>query len=155
MPETTITIKELNELKLVGFRVLCSDDQYADKISQASLRLNERINEIEQVKNPSQQYGAFIVENETADEDGYWVCVEVKDYENIPRDMAKLTIPPQKYAVIKHIGSNQKIRASYNELHKWIEENNYIRLKNKWHLEKYYIWNNTENIHVELMDTIK
>lgn len=148
-------IKELGELKLVGFRVLCSGDHYIVEIPKASIRLNERISEIKHITNPLHQFGAFVVENETADEDGYWVCVEVKEYEDIPSDMVTLTVPPQRYAVIGHTGSNVKIMDSYSELHKWIEENNYLRLKNKWHLEKFYRWNNIENVEVELFDTIK
>ncbi|GGB41146.1 hypothetical protein GCM10011409_18340 [Lentibacillus populi] len=158
MSRTTIqnkTIKELDELKLIGFRVLCSGDQYIVEIPKASLRLSERLSEIKQVVNPLQQFGAFKVENETADEDGYWVCVEVKEYEGIPTDMVTLTVPSQRYAVTRHKGPNHKIMDSYNELHKWIDENNYSRLKNKWHLEKFHSWNDIENVDVELLDTIK
>ncbi|MFB7155810.1 hypothetical protein [Lysinibacillus sp. NPDC056232] len=34
-------IKEVGELKLVGFRVLCSDDQYIIEIPKTSLQLNK------------------------------------------------------------------------------------------------------------------
>ncbi|MFD2445052.1 GyrI-like domain-containing protein [Bacillus sp. CGMCC 1.16607] len=148
------TIRELDELKLVGFRVLCSGDQYKVEIPKASLRLSERISEIKHVVNPLQQFGAFVVETEDANEDGYWVCVEVKEYENIPTDMVTLIIPPQKYAVIRYKGPNYKIMDTYNDLHKWIEENNHLRLKNKWHLEKFHSWEDTEKVDVELLDTI-
>ncbi|MEH7347157.1 GyrI-like domain-containing protein [Bacillus sp. JJ1532] len=158
MSETIIqnkAIKGLDELRLVGFRVLCSGDQYLVEIPKASLRLCERISEIKQVVNPIEQFGAFVVENETADEDGYWVCVEVKEYEDIPTDMVTLTIPPQKYAVRRHKGSNYKIMEAYNDLHKWIEDNNYVRLKDKWHIERFYDWKDTEKVDVELLDTIE
>ena len=149
------TIKELNEIKLVGFRVLCSGDQYLAEIPKASLRLSERINEIKQVVNPLLQYGVFVVENQTAEEDGYWVCVEVKEYEDIPSDMVTLTVPSQRYAVSRHKGANDQIMNWYEELHKWIDDNNYSRLKEKWHLEKFYSWNDTDNLDIELFDTIK
>jgi predicted transcriptional regulator YdeE len=149
------TIKELDELRLVGFRVLCSGNQYLVEIPRASLRLSERISEIKQVVNPFEQFGAFVVENETADEDGYWVCVEVKEYEDIPTDMVTLTIPPQTYAVMRHKGSNNKIMDAYIDLHKWIEDNNYVRLKNKWHIERFFDWKDTEKVDVELFDTIE
>lgn len=148
-------IKELDELKLVGFRVLCSSDQYLVEIPKASLRLSKRINEIKQLVNPNEQFGAFIVENETEDEDGYWVCVEVKAYKDIPAGMVTLTIPSQRYVVMRYKGSNYKIMDAYKNLHKWIKDNNYIRLKNKWHLEKYYDWKDTEKVDVELLDTIE
>ncbi len=135
-------------------RVLCAGDEYIVEIPKASFLLNERISEIKQVVNPSQQYGAFVVENETADNDGYWVCVEVKKFEDIPSDMVTLTIPPQWYAVTRHKGDNKKIRNAYDELHKWIDDNNYTRLKDKWHLEKFYSWQDARNVDVELFDTI-
>ncbi|WP_427136867.1 GyrI-like domain-containing protein [Psychrobacillus psychrodurans] len=158
MSETTMqnkTIKELDELRLVGFRVLCSNDQYLVEIPKASLKLSHRLSEIKQVVNPTEQFGAFVVENETVDEDGYWVCVEVKEYTDIPSDMVTLTIPAQKYAVMRHKGSNYKIKETYNDLHKWIEDNNYVRLANKWHIERYYDWKDTEKVDVELLDTIE
>ena len=152
MSETKIV--ELDELKLVGFRVLCSGEKYIVEIPKASFRLRERISEIKQVVNPLQLFGAFVVENETVDKDGYWVCVEVKEYEDIPSDMVTLTIPSQRYAVTRHKGDNNKIMNTYDELHKWIEDNDYIRLKDKWHLEKFYSWKDVKNVDVELFDTI-
>ncbi|MDQ0351886.1 putative transcriptional regulator YdeE [Alkalibacillus filiformis] len=88
-------IKEIDGLKLVGFRVLCSGDQYI------------------------------------------------------------ITVPPQRYAVMRHKGANYKIRDTYNDLHMWIEDNKYIRLKNKWHLERFYSWHDIENVDIELLNTIK
>ena len=152
MSETKIV--ELDELKLVGFRVLCSGEEYIVEIPKASFRLSERISEIKQVVNPLQQCGAFVVENETVDKDGYWVCVEVKEHEDISSDMVTLTIPSQRYAVTRHKGDNNKIMNTYDELHKWIDDNNYIRLKDKWHLEKFYSWKDVKNVDVELFDTI-
>lgn len=149
-----MTVKELDEIKLVGFRVLCPGDQYIVEIPKASLQLSERIGEIKQVTNPLQQYGAFTVKTECGNEDGYWVGVEVNEYEDIPTGMVTLTVPAQKYAVIRHTGPNDKMIESYNELHKWIEENKFVRLKNKWHLEKYYNWNDPSSVDVELFDTI-
>ncbi|QOR68932.1 GyrI-like domain-containing protein [Cytobacillus suaedae] len=149
------TIKQLDQIKLVGFRVLCPGDQYIVEIPKASLRLQEHLGEIKQVVNLFIQYGAFVVEPETHEEDGYWVCVEVQEYEEIPPNMVTLTIPSQRYAVTRHIGDNYQIMDSYNHLHKWINENNYKRLKEKWHLEKYNSWVDTEKVDVELFDTIK
>ncbi|MBT2704475.1 GyrI-like domain-containing protein [Chryseobacterium sp. ISL-80] len=60
--------------------------------------------------------GDFVVDNRSDEEDGYWVCVEVSDYEDIPGNMVNLTIPAQRYAVIRYKGSNEKIRDTYSEL---------------------------------------
>ena len=148
------TIKELDEMKLVGFRVQCPGDQYINEIPKASMELQQRINEIKQVINPSFQIGAFVVDNNTDEEDGYWVCVEVKEYENIPEGMVVLTVPSQKYGAIRHTGSNNMIRNSYETLHKWIEEKGLKRLKDKWHLEIYYSWQDPINVDVLLLDTV-
>lgn len=158
MSETTLqnkTIKELDEIKLVGSRILCPGNQYIIEIPKASLQLNERISEIKHVVNPLLLLGAFVVENVTDEEDGYWVCVEVKEYEDIPSDMVTLTIPPQRYAVSRYKGVNYKIMDAYNDLHLWIDENKYSRTKDKWHIEKFYSWKDNENIDVELLDTIE
>ncbi|GAQ19273.1 transcription activator [Oceanobacillus picturae] len=149
------TIKELGELKLVGFRVLCSGDQYIIEIPKASQRLEARINEMKHVVNPLLQFGAFVVENGTDEEDGYWVCVEVKAYEDVPSDMVTLTVPAQKYAISRYQGANYKIMDAYQDLHRWIKENNYKRLKDKWHLEIFYSWQDVENVDVELLDTVE
>lgn len=53
-------IKELSELRLVGFRVVCSGDQYIEEIPKASLQLSKRIREIKHVLDPFHQYGAFV-----------------------------------------------------------------------------------------------
>lgn len=69
--------------------------------------------------------------------------------------MVTLTVPPQKYIVWRHKGPNLKIRDAYEHLHSWIEANGYERLTDKWHLERFYSWNDTENVDVELLDTVK
>jgi predicted transcriptional regulator YdeE len=147
-------IKSLGELKLVGFRVLCPGNQYVDEIPKASVQLSARLTEIKNVVNPALQYGAFVVENESENEDGYWVCVEVKDYSDIPQDMEFLMIPSQDYAVARYEGSNHKISDAYSELHNWIKAKDYKRLTDKWHLEIFHSWRDTENIVVELLDTV-
>ncbi|MBT2642477.1 GyrI-like domain-containing protein [Bacillus sp. ISL-41] len=150
MPE----VKRLPEMKLVGFRVLCPGDQYIVEIPKASKVLSERTGEIANVVNPGFQYGAFVVEHSSNEEDGYWVCVEVSEIEGIPEGMVGLSIPGQMYAVLRHKGANSEIRQAYTELHHWIEANGYRRLPEKWHLEAFTKWSDPANIDVELMDTV-
>lgn len=147
-------IKRLGELKLVGFRVLCPGDQYVVEIPKASFLLSERLDEIKNVVKPGLQFGAFVVENGSENEDGYWVGVEVKEYTDIPKDMVSLTIPSQNYAVTRYEGPNHKIRDAYTELHNWIEANEFKRLTDKWHLEIFHSWEDPGNIVVELLDTV-
>jgi predicted transcriptional regulator YdeE len=150
MPE----VKHCSEIKLVGIRVLCGGDEYLEEIPKASRQLSERIDEISNVVDRSLQHGAFVVDNSSEREDGYWVCVEVSDYEDIPANMVTLTIPSQRYAVLRHKGSNYKIREAYCDLHQWIEGNGYKRVTDNWHLEVFHNWSDSQNIDVELMDTI-
>jgi hypothetical protein len=76
----SISIKELDDVKLVGFRVQCPGDQFVNEIPKASQLLQHRQNEIKYVVNPHHQIGAFIVEENSPDEDGYWMCLEVAKY---------------------------------------------------------------------------
>ncbi|RSD28783.1 GyrI-like domain-containing protein [Mesobacillus subterraneus] len=147
-------IKQLPEVKLVGFRVLCPGEQYIEEIPKASLRLADRLSEIKNVVNPSFQYGAFIVDAHSEEEDGYWVCAEVSDFDEVPASFDKLIIPAQTYAVCRHKGANHKIRDSYEELHKWMKEQKHKRLMDKWHMEIFRSWSDPENLDVELWDTV-
>ncbi|WP_331000824.1 GyrI-like domain-containing protein [Radiobacillus kanasensis] len=149
-------IKEMDELKLVGFRVLCPGDQYIKEIPKATWNLEERVSEIKHVIHPIRQIGAFVVDNETDEEDGYWVCVEVKEFEDVPADMVTLVIPAQRYAAFRYNGPNHKImHEAYGELHKWMEKKNLKRLENKWHLEVFFSWKDIENVDIELLDTVE
>ncbi|WP_394140204.1 GyrI-like domain-containing protein [Cytobacillus oceanisediminis] len=148
-------VKELREMKLAGFRVLCPGDQYIKEIPKAISLLNERSGEIKHVLNPHQLVGAFFVEESSQEEDGYWICFEVKEIEKVPTGMTSLVIPAQKYASLRHKGSNHEIGNSYSKLHGWIEEKGYSRLKDKWHLEIHHKWNNLNDLDIELLDAIK
>jgi len=80
------------------------------------------MDEVKKKVDSSIQWGAFIVNVSSPEEDGYWVGVEVEEYEEIPSGMVPLTIPPQLYAVIRHEGPNHLIRESCEELRNWFEE---------------------------------
>jgi AraC family transcriptional regulator len=149
-----ICIRELGELKLVGFRVLCDGNQYIKEIPKASQKLQHRLHDIKHVKNSQKQVGAFVVDASSEQNDGYWVCVEVDRFEDIPSDMNTLIVPPQKYAFILHEGSNSEIRSSYELLHQWTIENNHERLLKKWHIEIFHDFENKDQLRIELFDTI-
>ncbi|MBA2174920.1 GyrI-like domain-containing protein [Halobacillus locisalis] len=151
------TVKEIGEVKLVGFRVLCEGERYMEEIPKAARSLNKRKKEIKHVTDSGRHVGAFVVEESSPEEDGYWIGVQVRDYEDIPEGMTTLTIPPQQYATTLHKGPNDQIRTSYAALHKWIEEKGYTRADNRWNLERYHEETDPENpsdVHVELCDSI-
>ena len=149
------TIKNIGEIKLVGYRVQCPGDQFVIEIPRVAALLNSRIGDIPKTVDSTIQWGAFIVEGCSADDDGYWIGIEVSEYEEIPDGMVGLTIPPQRYAMMRHKGSNHSIRGSYEVLHKWIKDCGYTRLKNKSHLERYDSWKEKYNVDMVLLDTIE
>jgi predicted transcriptional regulator YdeE len=153
--EVNKSIKELGELKLVGFRVICEPEQFINEIPKAANTLHARTTEIKHVIRPEKQIGAFVVDVSSENDDGYWVCVEVEKYEQVPRGMVTLTVPPQKYAVITHQGPNDEIMNIYEELHQWIKENHFVRQLNKWHIEVFHDFRDKDQVVVELFDTIR
>ncbi|WP_201712815.1 GyrI-like domain-containing protein [Rossellomorea arthrocnemi] len=150
-------IKNAGEVKLVGFRVVCPGDRDTEEIPKAAKQLKERMSEIRNALPPRKQIGAFVVEESSPEEDGYWIGLRVSEYEDIPEGMTTLTIPPHRYATILHQGPNEHIRKSYEELHRWINDNGYIRSTASWNLEIYQKENQPENpsdVWVELYDAI-
>ena len=150
-----IVIKELGSIPLVGFRVICEGDQYPVEIPKSAAILKDRTAEIKNLMNEGNQVGAFVVDAPSEKEDGYWVCVQVSEYCDIPEGMIALTIPSQKYATIIHDGPNYEIMNSYETLHQWIAENQLKRATTKWSLEFYQRPENTPaDVLVELCDPI-
>jgi predicted transcriptional regulator YdeE len=150
-------VVELGEMKLVGLRVVCPGDRYVIEIPKAILVLKERLQEIKRTVSPIRLIGAFIPGDYTEEEDGYWACVEVKEYEDIPEGMTTLTVPAQQYAVIRHIGPNTGTRHTYEKLHAWMAENGLERLLRSWHLEISEQWEiaDADQLELHLYDTIK
>lgn len=148
-------VKKLEELKLTGFRVLCAGEEYAIEIPKASKQLESRFSEIKKVKNRDIQFGAFIVDTNSEEEEGYWVAVEVERFEDTPEGMVTLTIPAQRYASVQYEGANTGIFNAYGELHTWAAEQGHKRLKDKWHVEIFKSWDDPNNLVVELLDTIE
>lgn len=151
------TIKTLHEMKLVGFQVLCEGGMYLQEIPKAAQLLKERVDEVKYVLNMGQQIGAFVVEESTPDEDGYWIGVRVWKYGEIPEGMVALTIPAQSYASILHHGPNDQIRSSYEELHRWMSGQGLTRWNQGWNLEIYDKDNDPGNhgdVRVELLDSV-
>ncbi|MFD2640215.1 GyrI-like domain-containing protein [Piscibacillus salipiscarius] len=153
-PITFHGIKEIEEKKLVGFRVVCNDMAgYGEKIPKASMLLEQRKGEIKHLVEPVKLIGAFMAAESTEDEDGYWVCFEVNDFEDLPEGMVSLIVPKQKYAVLNFKGHASEIFHVYSHLHNWIDENGYQRKPNKWTLEIYNSWSGKED-NVDLCDPV-
>ncbi|KGX91788.1 GyrI-like domain-containing protein [Pontibacillus marinus] len=147
-------VKEVEEKKLVGFRVVCEDmEGYGKEIPKASMSLDRRKNEIKHIVDPVNLIGAFKASETSKEDDGYWVCYEVHEFEDIPEGMVSLVVPEQKYAILNFKGHASEIFQVYSHLHKWIEENEYKRVPDKWSLEIYTKWTENED-NVGLCDPI-
>ncbi|QHE51637.1 GyrI-like domain-containing protein [Pontibacillus sp. HMF3514] len=153
-PITLKGVREVEEKKLVGFRVVCEDmTGYGEEIPEASMSLGQRKKEIKKICEPVKLIGAFKASETSEEDDGYWVCYEVHEFEDIPEGMVSLIVPEQKYAVLNVKGHASEIFQVYSHLHKWIEENGYKRVPDKWSLEIYSKWTENED-HVDLCDPI-
>jgi predicted transcriptional regulator YdeE len=152
-----LQVTELKELKLIGIRLVCEGDQYAIEIPKTAVILKQRLSEIKQLVYPVNMIGAYIAGDFSMEEDGYWACVEVNEIADIPEGMAALTVPSQKYAVIRHSGPIYEVVSTYEVLHRWIEENGFERIRRSWHVEISTDWGsgNANEIVVDLYDTIK
>ncbi|WP_164669896.1 GyrI-like domain-containing protein [Virgibacillus doumboii] len=148
-------VKEIAEKKLAGFRVVAqSMEEFGQEIPKASLALVDRKNEIKQLVQPVKLIGAFKAAETSEAEDGYWVCFEVNDFEDVPEDMVTFIVPAQKYAVLNFRGHASEIVGVYSHLHQWIEENDYKRSPVNWTLEIYSKWTENED-NVDLCDPIE
>ncbi|MCA1054047.1 GyrI-like domain-containing protein [Rossellomorea aquimaris] len=146
-------VMELEEKKLVGFRVVCEDGaDYSQEIPKASLALAKRKGEINHLVEPVKLIGAFKA-SDTTEDDGYWSCFEVTDFKDIPEGMVELTVPQQEYAVLGFRGHASRIFQVYEYLHEWMEGKGYSRKKDQWTLEVYSKWTESED-HVELCDPV-
>ncbi|MEN2767904.1 GyrI-like domain-containing protein [Ornithinibacillus xuwenensis] len=152
---SNVVIKELGEVKLIGFRVLCGNKDYQEEIHKAACILQERVKEIKHVMNSGRQVGAYIVEDTVPEKDGYWVCVQVSSFQQVPEDMVTLTVPPQKYVTMMHKGPNTLIGKSYEVIHNWMVIKDLKRASYSWKLELYQANEiNPTDLHVELYDSI-
>lgn len=151
------TTKRVDELTLVGFRVLCrKGEDYVKEIPKAVERLNERKKEIQHLADLNRYFGAFMVDACHPEYDGYWVCMEVNKLDVLPSGMESLYVPSQLYATIPYQGPNTQIMVAYRELHEWIAYHGYDRLLGTWHLEKYEGFpTERTKVDVELYDTIR
>lgn len=150
----TFEVEEVSEKKLVGFRVVCDDmNGYSQEIPKASMLLGRRKSEIMHLVEPVKLIGVFKASEISKEDDGYWVCYEVRNFEDVPEGMVSLCTPAQKYAVLHYEGHASNIHQVYSHLHQWIEENGYKRQPEKWSLEIYSKWSENED-KVKLCDPI-
>ncbi|MBM7587000.1 putative transcriptional regulator YdeE [Bacillus pakistanensis] len=144
----------LKDKKLVGFRVVCETlEGYQQEIPLALERLTQQIKDINHVVSSNIIYGIFKVEA-LPEEDGYWKCIEVESFENIPVGMDHIVMKQGRYAALDYDGTPQRIQLAYESLHQWTRNNNLERNLNEWTIERY---EKIENSRIEctIYDPIK
>ncbi|PYI54623.1 AraC family transcriptional regulator [Paenibacillus flagellatus] len=152
-------VVELDELKLVGFRVRCEGDQYAAEIPKAAVRLKARLAEIEHAVEPKWMVGAFKPVEDGEEDDGYWLGVRVEQFGEVPAGMTTITVPPQRYALKWHYGPNTEVGKTYERLHRLIREAGLEREPDAWNVEIGKRWGEPMEaggtVELELYETIK
>ncbi|RIW33603.1 AraC family transcriptional regulator [Bacillus salacetis] len=140
-------VTELKEMKLIGFRVVCEDtESYGREIPKAFVLLDSRRDEIKNLIDPVKLIGAFKVVDSPHEDDGYWVCFEVNEIEDIPEGMVSLVIPAQIFGVLHFQGHASQIFGVYSHLHQWLDEKGYRGNLEGWNLEIYSRWSENDNV---------
>ncbi|WP_248924362.1 GyrI-like domain-containing protein [Paenibacillus hamazuiensis] len=144
-------IRDLEEMQLLGIRVICSDgEQYAAAIPKAAFQLRQRLGEISGIVNERQMVGVYKPGETVAEEDGYWVGVRVERIDNIPEGMTALHIPAQTYAVKWHYGLRSGVSGTYSKLHGLMREAGLRPDPQAWHIEMQRNWGRREEGEIEL-----
>jgi predicted transcriptional regulator YdeE len=142
-------VRELGELLLVGINVVCTgESEYITAIPKLALELKQRINEIQQIVNPHLMIGAF--KGDSDSEDGYWACVQVKQFGDIPQGMHTIVVPPNHYAVKWHYGHRSQVSSTYRKLQELIDEAGFNHLNKSWGIEILRNWGNPEEGEIEM-----
>ena len=132
-----VQIVEKGEMKFVGIRLQCDSlEDYQVKIPKAVEELKARAKEIAQTIDPTHIFGLFKVDAQPS-EDGYWVCLQVEEIENVGGNFEALSIEPGKYATLQHVGSPKNLHQAYANLHEEIAQAGCRRLLDQWTIEKY------------------
>ncbi|MGR9049573.1 GyrI-like domain-containing protein [Halobacillus faecis] len=142
-------VEEKDALTIIGYRVVCDGKDYMLEIPKAAEKLHQRFPEA------NVQIGAFIPGDCKEGSDGYWLGVPLTHDTTVPEDLTRLKIEKQTYAITTYKGSNERIREAYGSLHEWMERERYPRDLEAWHVEVYHSWQDKEELHMELWETVR
>lgn len=147
---------EKGVMKFVGIRLKCdSFEEFQVKIPETVEELKARTAEISRPIDTQRVFGLFKVDAQPS-EDGYWVCLQVEEIENVAEGFEGLSIEPSKYASLQHVGLPKDIHQAYANLHEEIAQNGHQRLLDQWSIEEYSPNHeqNREGINVLLHDPV-
>lgn len=131
----------LDEVKLVGFKVVGRRSELSHRVPPAWLELVRRLDEIPYKVAPDLFYGAFAEADHLHDGiDGihtYWVGTEVSEYGELPSGFATLTIPSRTYAMATVRGGAAEVDATYTGLSQWIRAHGHATAPQAFGFERY------------------
>ncbi|MYL48154.1 AraC family transcriptional regulator [Halobacillus litoralis] len=142
-------VEEKEALTLIGYRVVCDGEDYIVEIPKTSEKLHKRFPEADV------QVGAFIPGECKEENDGYWIGVPFAPNTTVPEDLDHLNIEKQTYAITTYKESNERIREAYASLHEWMDREGYSRDLEAWHVEVYHSWQDKDQLHMELWETVR
>lgn len=116
-------IVELNEFKVIGFKITCKDDKLFEEMPKLWIEFMHRLGEI---NNRIDDYVMDISLEVTGKDYTQCICAKVDSFDYIPKGMVGLTIGKQKYIHYKHKGPVNQIWMSFYNMQKWSEEKGYI-----------------------------
>lgn len=128
----TIILKEIN---VIGKRISCPFEEFQHEIPKARQELQDRIKEINNIKNSGLQLGVHKENGSNEFEDAYFIGYEVEFIESVPHEMVSLTIPAQTYGKVTYKGPEQGLHDGYSELCKWLDHEGHENLKSSWTVE--------------------
>lgn len=114
------------EFKIAGIKA--SVKPGSGSIDDLWHEFNSRRVEIENTVNPNVALGLCEYMPNITDESefSYCACVEVTDFEGIPKDITIKTIPTSKYAVFTHKGPMTGLKATYDFIYgTWLPKSDY------------------------------
>lgn len=113
-------IVNLDEFKVVGFKVICKEDKLEVEMPKLWMVFLERL---EEIKNRTDNC-VIDISLDVIDKDyTQCICARVDSFDNIPDEMVGLAIPKQKCIYYKHEGPVKEIWMSFYNMMKWAEEN--------------------------------
>lgn len=136
------------KLQLVG---QCATGNFPKSFPEVAMNVQQefenRRDEVRHTVHPDVIYSPYLANSLVAT---YFACVEVQEFDDIPKGMMALTIPLTTYAKISC--SNKTIDKGYEKIFSWMKDNGYRQenLEKSFPLEVFYFEDNVEEEIVEL-----
>ena len=130
-------IVEKQEFKVVGMDCQTSVQECMGEANKLPALWEKFVGKVNEVKNRSDAkvfYGLCLAGEECSFK--YTACVEVSDFEDVPEDMVKETVPSAKFAVFTHKGKLSELGKTYEEIYEKGMPESGLKQKKIW-LELY------------------